>query len=262
MLMKQAACRFYAQLNDFLPPSRRQLTFAHAFEGRVSVKDLIEALGVPHTEIALILVNGESMDFSYPVQAGDRISVYPMFESIDITPLVRVAPRLLHEPRFVVDAHLGRLAKYLRMLGFDTLYRNDYPDEELARIASRERRMLLTREPGLLKRSVVTYGYWVRAADPREQIVEILQRFDLVGAVAPFQRCLRCNGLLQRVGKESIDDRLLSKTKELYDEFYSCQACGQIYWKGSHYERMRGFIEGLLRESVNARGLTGREQNG
>ena len=252
--MKQARFRFYAELNDLLPADKRQVTFTHFFENRASVKDMTEALGVPHTEIDLILVNGESVDFTYLVQDGDRISVYPVFESIDITPLVRVRPQPLREPRFVLDTHLGRLARYLRMLGFDTLYRNDYADEELARISSEEHRILLTRDPGLLKRSVVTHGYWIRDSDPHRQLRQILQRFDLFGAIAPFARCLRCNALLQPVRKEAVLDRLLPMTKETYDEFRICPECERIYWKGSHYRRMQQFIERLQQRELTDHG--------
>lgn len=241
--MTQAHFRFYAELNDFLPPGRRYITFAHSFEYRTAVKDLIEALGVPHTEVDLILVNGESVDFAYWVQAGDQISVYPVFESIDITPLVRVRPQPLREPRFVLDTHLGRLAAYLRMLGFDTLYRNDLADDELARISSREHRILLTRDPGLLKRSIVTHGYWLRETNPQRQLTEILRRFDLIEAITPFQRCLRCNGLLQPIAKEAVSDRLPPRARQLYDEFHICQVCGRVYWKGPHYARMERLIE-------------------
>ncbi len=195
--MPQAHFRFYAELNFFLPPNRRQTTFPRAFEGRVSVKDMIESLGVPHTEIDLILVNGESVDFSYLVQDGDQISVYPVFESFDITPVVRVRPKPLREPRFVLDQHLGKLAAYLRMLGFDTLYRNDYDDPELAQISHAEKRTLLTRDRGLLKRSMVTRGYYVRETNPRRQVAEVIRRFDLGGLVAPFRRCITCNGVLE-----------------------------------------------------------------
>src|SRR3990167_7796238 len=137
----QAHFRFYAELNDFLPSERRQVTFARSFEGRASVKDMIGSLGVPHTEVEVILVNDSPVDFSYIVQDGDRISVYPIFESFDISPLVLLRPRPLREPKFVLDTHLGKLAAYLRILGFDTLYRNDYPDEELARVSAEEKRI-------------------------------------------------------------------------------------------------------------------------
>lgn len=244
--MKQVWCRFYAELGDFLPPEKRQVAFVHEFEGRVSVKHLIEALGVPHPEVDLVLVNGQSVDFSYLVQDGDHISVYPVFESIDISPLVRVRPHPLRESRFVLDTHLGRLAAYLRMLGFDTVYGNDYADEKLARIAADEGRILLTRDRGLLKRSVVTHGYCVRETAPRRRLVEVLRRFDLFDAIRPFSRCIRCNGPLEAVDAEAIADRLPPRTRKYYDAFRICRACDQIYWKGSHYERMQALITSVL----------------
>jgi uncharacterized protein with PIN domain len=252
--MKQAHFRFYAELNDFLPAARRQIPFVHSFEGRVSIKHLIEALGVPHPEVDLVLVNGRSVDFSYLVQDGDRISVYPVFESLDITPLVHLRPQPLRETRFVLDTHLGRLAAYLRMLGFDTIYRNDTADEELAQISSQEGRILLTRDRGLLKRGVVTHGYCMRETAPRRQLVEVLRRFDLFGAVKPFQRCMRCNGLLRPVPKTSIIHRLPPRTQRYYDEFRICPGCDRIYWKGSHYQRMQQLIERVLQQNETGDG--------
>ena len=244
--MNQAVFRFYAELNDFLPTRRRRITFAYRFDEGQSVKHLIEALGVPHTEVDLVLVNGESVGFGYLARDGDRVSVYPVFESMDISPVARVRPRPLREPCFVLDTHLGRLATYLRMLGFDTLYRNDYGDEELARISSSEGRILLSRDRGLLKRRVVTHGYCLREINPRRQLSEILRRFDLYGATRPFQRCLRCNGLLQDVSKEAVQEQLPPRTSRYYDEFRRCEGCGRIYWKGSHYERMRRLVDQVV----------------
>ena len=244
--MAKADFHFYAELNDFLPPSKRQVSFAHFFQDRPSIKDMIESLGVPHPEVDLILVNGESVNFSYLVQDGDQISVYPISQSPEIVPRVSVRPQPLAIPRFVIDIHLGKLATSLRMLGFDTLYRNDYGDEELAYISSTEERILLTRDRGLLMRSIVTYAYYVRATDPQLQIVEVLQRFNLSKLITPFQRCIRCNGLLQEVPKESIIDQLPAKISQDVDKFHRCLECGQIYWKGSHVERMQRFIEGIL----------------
>ncbi len=238
--------RFYAELNHFLAPLKRHCTFSHFFKRKTSIKDMIESLGVPHPEIDLILVNGHSVDFNYIVQDGDEISVYPIFESFDITPLVRVRPQPLRTPRFVLDVHLGRLANYLRLLGFDTLYRNDYDDPELAAISSRESRILLTRDRGLLKRSIVSHGYCLRTTDPNQQLAEVLHRFDLVGIIKPFCRCIRCNGLLESVDKAAIIDRLPPKTAKYYDEFRRCQSCEHIYWRGSHYKRMQQFVKNLL----------------
>jgi uncharacterized protein len=252
--MSELTFRFYAELNDFLPAERRAVTFAHPYPGRAAVKDVIEAIGVPHTEIDLILVNGRSVDFAYQVQPGDRISVYPVFESLDITSLNRLRPQPLRTTRFVLDIHLGRLASHLRLLGFDSLYRNDYHDEELAHISSSQQRILLTRDLGLLKRTLVTHGYFVRATDPRRQIAEVMHRFDLFTAINPFQRCLRCNGLLQSVSKEAVTGRVPAAAQEQYQEFRLCQSCQHIYWKGSHYQRMEQFIHSIhLQDSTHER---------
>ena len=240
--MKQARVRFYGELDDFLPAGKRGSPTDYFFDVSGSVKDMIEAIGVPHTEIDLILINGESVDFSRPVQDGDLVSVYPLFRTIDIGPIVRVRPQRLRCIRFVLDIHLGRLAGYLRLLGFDSVYRNDFVDEDLARISSTEDRILLTRDRGLLKRAAITYGYFVREIDIRKQVLEVLRRFDLCDSIAPFRRCLRCNELLRPVPKESIRNKLPPRVERVYDEFHLCPACSRIYWKGSHYEKMQTFI--------------------
>ena len=247
-----ARFRFYAELNDFLPREHRQVTWERRFEVSGSVKDMIEAAGVPHPEVDLILANGVSVDFDYAVQDGDYVSVYPVFESVDITSLLRVRPRPLRVAQFVLDVHLGRLATYLRMIGFDALYPADYRDEELARISAAEQRILLTRDQGLLKRGQVTHGYWLRATEPRRQLVEVLRRFDLFEHTAPFRRCLRCNALLEPVCKEKVLNRLPPKTRQHYDEFALCRTCDRVYWKGSHYEQMQRFIEQVLAENIEA----------
>jgi uncharacterized protein with PIN domain/sulfur carrier protein ThiS len=247
--MKRAYIRFYAALNDFLTPERRAQTTPCSFYVSGSVKDLIESLGVPHTEIELILVNGNPVDFAYRVQDGDRISVYPPFRSLDISPLNPLRPETLAEFRFVADTHLGRLAAYLRMLGFDTWYQRDAADEELAAISAREQRIVLTRDRGLLKRNIVTRGYFVQATDPARQVVEVLQRFDLVPRTRPFRRCIHCNAILQPASKEEVIDRLLPETRQYYDEFFLCPRCRRIYWKGSHYRRMQRFIENVIASS-------------
>jgi uncharacterized protein with PIN domain len=244
--MASASFRFYAELNDFLPPSRRFAAFEHVFRGRVSVKDMIESLGVPHTEIDLILADGRSVDFGYIVRDGDKLSVYPVFESLDIQPLLRLHPKPLRSPRFVLDAHLGRLAAYLRLMGLDALYRNDFDDAELARISAEETRILLTRDRGLLKRSAVTRGYCVRSDSPREQVREVVERFDLARVLAPFRRCLTCNGLLHPVDKQIVWDQLHPGTRERFDEFYLCSACGKVYWPGSHYARLQSLVTEIL----------------
>jgi uncharacterized protein with PIN domain len=237
--------RFYEELNDFLPEPDRKTGFVRQFTQTGSVKDAIEALGVPHTEIDLILVNGQSVDFDYRFQDGDRISVYPVFESLDITPIVHLRPAPLRTPAFVLDAHLGRLAAYLRMLGFDSLYRNDYDDPELAEISSREHRTLLTRDRKLLMRKQVTRGYFIRERQPRNQLLEVIHRFDLFSMQRPLTRCMHCNGEIRKIDKHSIENRLQPRTRAYYSEFWQCQDCGKIYWKGSHYMRMQQLIDSI-----------------
>jgi hypothetical protein len=232
-------------LSDFLPPGRGQESFTHDFTDRQSVKHLIEALGVPHTEVAHIQVNGKPTGLSYLVQDGDRVDVYPI-SSVRGEDVEKILNRQDGEPRFVLDNHLGRLAVYLRMLGFDVSYRNDYQDEELAQVAQVDGRILLTRDRRLLMRSAVTSGYWVRSKVPREQLREVVGRFVLSEAAAPFRRCLRCNGLLQPVEKSAVLDRLEPLTRMYFNEFHICPDCRQIYWRGSHYERMQGLVQEAL----------------
>jgi len=251
--MAQVQLRFYEELNDFLPPALRKTTITYELTRRASVKDVIESFGVPHTEIELILANGRSVDFSYIVQAGDRISVYPMFEALDISPLIRLREKPLRELRFIIDANLGRLARYLRLLGFDTLYRNNYPDQEIARIAQQDRRIVLTRDRALLQHKSITHGYFVRSDKPREQVKEILARLDLYDHVHPFTRCLRCNGEMEDVEKHTVDHQLQPRTRQYYDRFRRCTACGQAYWRGSHFERMERLCEEFLIKRINDR---------
>lgn len=235
--------RFYEELNDFLAPALRKVSFDHAFDRRASVKDMIESFGVPHTEVELILVNGKSVDFSYIVNDGDRISVYPVFESLDVSPLVRLRPEPLRVPRFVIDCNLGRLARYMRLLGFDSLYRNDYSDKTIADIAQQENRIVLTRDRALLQHKIITRGYFVRAIKPREQVREVLLRLDLYRQIKPYTRCARCNGELVDADKQSIVARLEPKTRQYYDRFKVCKTCGQAYWEGSHHKRMRTLLD-------------------
>ena len=241
--MKSAQFRFYGVLNDFLPPEKRMTSFGYSFSGNQTVKHLVEASGVPHTEVDLVLVNGLSVGFSYVVEDGDRISVYPAFEAIDIASVSHVRPASLSEARFVLDVHLGRLAAYLRMLGFDALYGADHQDGELSRIAASGPRILLPRDVGLLMRREVTHGYYVLETNPRRQLLEILRRFNILDRSAPFTRCLSCNGLLEPVSREMVLDCVPPRSREHYNEFQCCCGCQRVYWKGSHYRRMQRFIE-------------------
>ena len=245
--MARVQLRFYEELNDFLAPALRKVEFSYAIERRTSVKDLIESFGVPHTEVDVILINGKSVDFSCIVQDGDRISVYPVFESLDISPLVRLRPAPLRTPAFVLDSNLGRLARYLRLLGFDCLYRNNYDDRTVANIADQQQRIVLTRDRALLQRKIITRGYFVREVRPRHQVKEVLARLDLYRLITPFSRCTRCNGDLQAVDKQAIDAQLEPKTRKYFHTFSICTDCGQIYWQGSHHARSLRLIEELTK---------------
>ncbi len=243
----KAYFRFYEELNDFLPAEKKKEEFSYEFSISPSVKDAIEAIGVPHVEVDLILVNGASVDFSYILKDGDRVSVYPVFESLDITNLTHLREKPLRAVKFILDVHLGKLAKYLRLFGFDTFYHNDYIDPEIIEIAIREKRIILSRDVEMLKNKKVTHGYWIRSQFLQEQLREVILRFDLRNLIKPFQRCLVCNGILIEVDKKDIIQNLKPKTLKFYNEFWSCTSCGKIYWKGSHYERMKKYIEVFTR---------------
>ena len=245
--MPKVTLRFYEELNDFLPGPMRKRSTEKAFLAGQSVKHLIEGLGVPHTEVEIILVNGRSVDLSYLLREGDRISVYPMFEALDVTPLLRLRDRPLRRPRFVADAHLGKLARHLRLVGFDTLFFNDAGDHRLVDISVEEQRTLLTRDRALLMHRAVTHGCYIHAIEPQRQLDELIRRLDLAGQIAPFTRCMVCNGGLQSVPKARIDDRLPNRVSQNYNEFWCCGDCQRIYWKGSHYRQLCAFIRTLDR---------------
>jgi len=234
-----ATFRFYEELNDFLPPERRGRAFGVRCARAATTKHMIEALEVPHTEVELILVNGESVGFDRLLREGDRVAVYPRFERLDVTPLLRVRQRPLRVTRFVADAHLGRLARLLRMAGFDTLYRNDYADREIADISIRDGRILLTRDRELLKLRGLTHACYVRAIEPQAQLREIVARLDLARSLRPFTLCLECNEPLRAVEKARVIALLPASVRAAHSRFTLCERCGRVFWRGSHRQRMR-----------------------
>ena len=230
--MKVARFDFDPNLRPLLKRDLRSEPFDLRFRGPQSVKHLIESLGIPHTEIGRLTANGIGIGLDYIVHDGDRIEVRQVATAISI-----------EEPRFVLDGHLGRLASHLRMLGLDCLYENGYEDDELVRICVTEERILLTRDRLLLMHKVITQGYLLRSLNSRDQLYEVVQRYGLVNWVRPFQRCMKCNHLLKPVEKNMVLEKLEPLTKKYYDEFKVCPACGQVYWKGTHYDRMLELIE-------------------
>jgi len=250
MSQRTSVCtfRFYEELNDFLTPEKRKRAFSYRFVGTPAVKDAIEAIGVPHTEIDLILVDSTSVDFSYLLRGNERVAVYPTFERLDITAATRLRPKPLREPRFVLDVHLGKLARYMRLLGFDTLYRNDYSDERIVRLSVNEHRIILTRDRGILKHSAVTHGYWLRQTAPQEQLKEVVCVLDLKTRFSPFSRCMECNGALRRVDRRAVLDQVPSGVARDFKEFSLCDDCGRVYWRGSHYDRLALLVQELSRD--------------
>lgn len=245
--MNLAWFRFYEELNEFLPEGKRKGQIPYSFNGKQSVKDAIEALGIPHTEIDMILVNGISVDFSYKLRNEDSVSVYPVFESLDISSVTHLRGKPLRDLKFILDVHLGKLAKYLRLCGFDTIYRKDYDDAEIIRLALSEKRIILTHDLGILKNKLVTHGYWIRSQLPGEQLKEVLARFDLKNLIRPFTRCIECNGVLAEVPKNEIIDRLLAKTRQYYEDYKKCPDCDRVYWEGSHFDKMKINIENIIK---------------
>ena len=243
---RQATFRFYEELNDFLPAERRKVSFDVGFAGTPSVKDTIEAIGVPHTEVDVIMIDDESVGFGHLLRGGERVAVYPVFERFDVAPLTRLRPEPLREPRFVLDVHLGKLARYLRLLGFDTVYDRVYEDATIVGIAVDERRIILTRDKGLLKRRAVTHGYWLRNTDPRRQLVEVVDRLDLSRLVRVFSRCMVCNEVLESVEEADVRDRLPRGVRGRFGELARCPGCERVYWPGSHYDRMIDLVKDLL----------------
>lgn len=243
--MTTSRFRFYAELNDFLAPGRRHREFAARSPKTASVKHVIEALGVPHTEVELVLVNGESVDFDRQLADGDRVAVYPVFEAFDISPLLRVRPTPLRHSRFVADAHMGGLARLLRMTGFDTLYDNGYDDGQIEALAARDHRIVLTRDRDLLKRRSITHGCYIHALKPAKQIEEVFARLDLARSARPLTLCLDCNTPLRALDRAEAIDRVPPDVARRQQAFSTCDHCQRVFWEGSHWQHMQAIIARL-----------------
>lgn len=222
---------------------------------KTAVKDVIEACGVPHVEVDLILETDESgtavraLDFSFPVDSPVTLALFPVPAPQELLPS---APRLQKRDcdRFVADGHLGALARHLRLLGIDTACERDADDRRLLEIMAAENRALLTRDRRLLMHSIVRHGYCPRSDDPEQQAREVMRRFELSGhRLSPWSRCLQCNGLLRRVPKHEVSAALADEPRTLryYDDFRRCPDCGRIYWHGSHFEKLEARLARLWR---------------
>lgn len=247
--MPKATFRFYEELNDFLPKQRKKADFQADFEEKRSIKDMIEAIGVPHTEIDLILVNGKSVDFGYFLQDGDRVSVYPVFESVNVENVTRLRQAPLRKTKFVADINLGDIVKYMRALGYDVHFDSSLSNREIIKISKKENRIILTKSRQLLKFKEVTHGIFVRPGTLEQQIRRIIDYLDIRHRITPFSRCLCCNGLLRSISKEIIADRIPPMTREFCDEYVHCESCDKIYWKGTHYLKMLKVLDRILDRS-------------
>lgn len=181
--MKQAWLRFYEELNDYLPDDKKKCPWACRFEGEVSIAILVRATGVSIDEVDLILRNGESVNPSDAVRDGDRISMYPVFESLDIKNATRVREEPLRRPCFVAGPGLERLASHLGNLGFDVRYGSELSVQDLVNAAETEKRIFLSRAG--CPAPAVSRAYCVRSRNPRRQVEEVLARFDLHRLIAP-----------------------------------------------------------------------------
>jgi uncharacterized protein with PIN domain len=245
-MTRQVTVRFHGRLEDFLPPARRGQALTHGLLGRPAVKDVLESLGPPHVEVALLLVDGTSVGFGHRLEGGERVEAFP--EAPAPGPLaahVPLAPPPPEPLRFALDVGLGRLAPLLRLLGFDALWRNDWEDAALARVTAGEGRVLLTRDVGLLKRGEVLHGYFPRAPRPDAQLLEVARRYGLWPRLRPFTRCLACNGPLCDAPPGWVAARVPPRVRERHARFLACEGCGRVYWEGSHHARMLARLEAL-----------------
>ena len=234
---------FHGDLGFFLKSKAGNKIVERRLGEKTSVKDVIESCGVPHPEIDLILVNGQPVDFSHILEREREIDAYPIQSPPTLFPENRLQAKEID--RFIADGHLGKLARDLRLLGLDVVYDRDAQDRQLLAVMEIDNRALLTRDRWLLMHKVVQHGYYPRSQDAAEQTIEVMRRFDLFSVIAPFTRCLRCNALLEKVEKAEVIEKLEPLTRIHYEQFRRCPGCGQIYWQGSHFDKLRARIEGI-----------------
>ena len=231
--MTTARFRFADALSPFLAPERRGTGFGYECARAANLKNAIEALGVPHTEVGAVRVNGAAATLQRTVRDGDDVEVF----ACELDPG--------GAPVFLADAHLGALARFLRMLGFDTVHDQALPDREIRRIAQDESRVVLTRDRDLLKCREIERGCYVRSPKPEAQLREVAARYRLAASARPFTLCLHCNLPLEPIGKEQVAGRVPPRVLELHSAFTHCAGCGRVYWPGTHYERMKAALAGL-----------------
>ena len=254
--MVTATFRFESTLDAFLMPARRDQAITQHCADTATVKHAIEVLGVPHTEVGRILVNGEPAALDRRVQDGDDVIVYSPAPHAPGAGVESCGPP--GATGFIADSHLGALARLLRMAGFDTLYDNHYHDSDIQAIATGEGRIVLTRDRELLKRRAIGHGCYVHALEPAAQLREVARRFGLARAAKPFSLCLHCNAPLRSVDKDAVRGRVPDMAWSRHERFNTCDICRRIYWAGTHWQRMRKRLQEALQDAETggvARGL-------
>ena len=237
--MPELTIIFPEEFRRFVRPRKRDLNIRYVVDRKTSVKDIIEALGVPHTEVGRITAGGESVGFDWIPTDSNRIHIRPITPPFDVTKPSFLRPIPFSGLRFIVDVNVGKLALLLRILGLDTEYTNTLGDREIAERAESEQRIVLSKDTGLLKRNQVVFGRHIQSVRPDDQLVEVVRFFGIQGPFQPFSRCLRCNQVLEPVEKADILHRLQPKTKKYFNRFKTCPDCDRIYWNGSHLDLMK-----------------------
>jgi uncharacterized protein with PIN domain len=244
--MDMCTLYFHRELTEFLPASTTDGIIRYELNRRASIKDIVESLGPPHTEIGKITVHNRPVDFGFIPRPGQVLHLHPLVPPVNPCLPSLLRPYFLTEMRFIVDVNVGKLAKLLRILGLDAAFHFSWRDEQIAEKADREGRIALSKDHGLLKRTRIVWGRLIRANTPDEQLREVLAFFDIKPPFAIFTRCLACNQPLQPVAKKDIEHRLKPKTKLYYQRFHICPQCHRIYWRGSHYQRMHAWLQKIL----------------
>ena len=229
---------FPPELAELLPQALHGHPVICAVAPHQSIKHAIEALGIPHTEIGAVAVNGQKRPISGRLAPGDRVEVFPPEPP---------APSGGDPPRFIADAHLGRLARYLRFAGIDTLWKNAWDDAELVAIAAREGRIALTCDRALLMHRTLPAGCYLRSRQPRTQLAEVARRYALALCGQQASRCLECNEVPLPVAKTEIAAELLPRTLAAFEQFWRCPGCRRTYWRGSHWQRMQAALAAVDR---------------
>ncbi len=227
---QEAELRFAPELRMFLAPRHRDGRPRVTCDGVSTLGHVIESLGVPLPEVGDLRVDGKPATAAFRLSPGQIAEVAAMRR-----------PQPLPAARFVLDVHLGTLARRLRLTGIDAAYANDRDDDALIRQANAEQRVLLTQDRGLLRRRKLWMGAYVRGADPDSQLHDVLDRF--APPLAPWTRCTACNGVLAPIGKADVEQSLQPGTRRTYHAFARCAACGRVYWRGAHSARLAAIVE-------------------